>query len=141
MQMTKPTKKMIKEWKKIYTENRSVMKPNRKNGVEVNEYFCKKYDYIEIHDKKFEDVVVNNILLNDHNKAKLKGNNIPLVKTYMVKDVYVGIDIQSGFFHIESENMELAEQIYDDMFLFRGLDENDLDNFFLVAEYVQITNK
>lgn len=49
--------------------------------------------------------------------------------------MFVGIDLVSGYFYVEG-----SEEIYDDLFAFRGLDERDLDNFFLVAEYVKCTN-
>ncbi len=141
MLTAEPTKEMIAEWQKLYNENRSNMKANRKTGIELDNYFCEKYDYQVLNDKNFEAVVRENILLNDYYKDKLGDDKGPLIKTYKVKDVYVGIDTESGYFQIESENMKLMEEIYNDLFLFRGLDECDLDNYFLVAEYVQISNK
>ena len=141
MLISEPTKEMIAEWQKLYNENRHGMKANRKTGIELDKYFCEKYDYQVWDDKNFEIVVMENILLNDYYKDKLGNNQAPFVKTYKVKDVYVGIDTESGYFQIESENMKLMEEIYDDLFLFRGLDECDLNNYFLVAEYVQILNR
>ncbi len=55
--------------------------------------------------------------------------------------VYVGIDINSGFFSVESEPIDLSVPIYDDLFLKRGLDEEDLQNYFLVYEYVSLKDK
>ncbi len=141
MLTAEPTKEMIVEWQKLYNENRSNMKVNRKTGIELEKYFCGKYDYQVLDDKYFETIVMDNILSNDFHKEKLGNSRVPIVKTYKVKDVYVGIDTESGYFQIESENMKLMEEIYDDLFLFRGLDERDLDNYFLVAEYVQILNR
>jgi len=37
--------------------------------------------------------------------------------------------------------VEGSEQIYDDLFAFRGLDEKDLNNVFMVAEYVKCIKK
>ncbi len=68
---------------------------------------------------------------------KLYNENLPSMKA----NRKTGIDTESGYFQIESENMKLMEEIYDDLFLFRGLDECDLNNYFLVAEYVQILNR
>lgn len=51
----------------------------------------------------------------------------------------VGIDLSTGEFHIESENIEEVMPLHDDLFVYRGLDEEDLKNIFLVAEYVKLT--
>ena len=32
-------------------------------------------------------------------------------------------------------------KIYDDLFVFRGLDEKDLENYFLVAQYIECREK
>ncbi len=42
---------------------------------------------------------------------------------------------------VESLNEEKMKEIYDDLFLYRGLDQKDLENFFLVAEYVRLQNE
>ncbi len=137
MLTSEPTAEMISEWQKLYNENRHKMKPNRKSGLEIDTYFRQKYQYIAINDKDFEVAVTENILLNDFNKLKLKNGESPRIKMYRVDDVYVAIDVISGFFQIESENLTLMSQIYDDLFLFRGLDEMDLENFFLVGQFLR----
>ena len=48
----------------------------------------------------------------------------------------MGIDLVSGYFHVESPDRKEMERIYDDLFAFRGLDETDLQNYFLVAQYL-----
>lgn len=129
---------MILQWKKLYNENRLNMQPNRKSGMEVDTYFRKKYDCNAINDKVFQEIVVENILTNDFYKERLKDGRMLVVRTYAVQDATVGIDIETGFFHVESENLTLVAQIWDDLFLFRGLDEKDLENYFLVAQYLQL---
>jgi len=52
---------------------------------------------------------------------------------------FIGIDLSTGEFHIESENIEEVMPLHDDLFVYRGLDEEDLKNIFLVAEYVKLT--
>ena len=44
-------------------------------------------------------------------------------------------------FHVESENIEEVIPIHDDLFAYRGLDAEDINNFFLVAEYVKLTQR
>lgn len=56
-------------------------------------------------------------------------------------NIMVGIDLVTGYFHVESENMDKAEKVYNDLFVFRGLDEKDLENYFLVGQYIQLQNK
>ena len=137
MLTAEPTEKMINEWKRVYAERRDTLKPNRKSGMEVHEYFCRKYLPEAYDNAEFTEVVAFNAM-NEHNAEKLNGRQLQIV-TYKVGDVLAGIDITTGFFHIESENTDAVEKIHDDLFAFRGLDEMDLNNFFLVAQYIEFT--
>lgn len=47
-------------------------------------------------------------------------------------------EMRENTFHIESENIEEVMPLHDDLFVYRGLDEEDLKNIFLVAEYVKL---
>ena len=58
-----------------------------------------------------------------------------------MNDVLVAIDLSTGEFHIESENIEEVISIHDDLFTYRGLDAEDINNFFLVAEYIKLTQR
>lgn len=138
MIITKPSKEMIEEWKKIFTEHHLKLKPNRKTGIEVNEYFKSKYAYEELNNLGFKRVVELNILENEYRHAKLPNGLLPNIQCYRVEDVYIGIDVSSGEFYTESKNIKNCIPIYDDLFLFRGLDEMDLQNFYLVGEYIQL---
>lgn len=40
-----------------------------------------------------------------------------------------------------SEDINKSIEIYDNLFIYRGLDEEDLKNYFLVAEYIKLTQK
>ncbi|MBQ9857632.1 MAG: hypothetical protein IJO77_01385 [Oscillospiraceae bacterium] len=137
MLTTEPTLEMINEWKRVYAERRDTLKPNRKSGVEVHEYFCQKYSPLAYDSSEFAEVVAFNAM-NEHNAEKLNGRSLQIV-TYKVGDVLAGIDLTTGFFHIESEDTDAVEKIHDDLFAFRGLDEMDLKNFFLVAQYIEFT--
>ena len=61
------------------------------------------------------------------------------IKSYKTGNALVGIDLSTGEFHIESKNIEEVMPLHDDLFIYRGLDEEDLKNIFLVAEYVKLT--
>ena len=134
-----PTREMLDEWKRIYNENRDRLRPNRKSGAEVNDYFRRKYHFWEFDSAAFRDVVNFNIMENEPNREKLPEGVAPKITAYRDSraGIVVGIDLITGFFHVEGEDLEKVAQIHDDLFLFRGLDERDLKNCFLVAQYVQ----
>ena len=138
MLTTKPTAEMIKEWQRIYKDYRECLFPNRKSGEQVNNYFIDKYKPVMFTSEKFKNVVLYNIIENAHNKEKLPLGSTPNIVTYKAGKILVGIDLVTGFFHIEGEDISIVSKIYDDLFLFRGLDEKDLDNYFLVAQFIQL---
>ncbi|MCH5199916.1 MAG: hypothetical protein J1F60_03060 [Oscillospiraceae bacterium] len=139
MLTTEPTEETVREWKSIHAEYREKLKPNRKTGVQVKEYFTKKYSPEQYDSAEFASVVEYNIVMNEHEREKLPEDELPQIATYKLGDgqVLVGIDLVTGFIHVECEDTVKAAEIYDDLFLFRGLDEKDIDNFFLTAQYIQ----
>ncbi len=143
MLTTKPTVEMIEKWKKIFEENQNNLFPNRKTGKEVDEHFKTKYDYEELDSPKHKEIVEYNIMHSNHNKAKLPDGVLPQIAIYKIKntDILVGIDRITGFFQIESEDKDKMAEIYDELFAFRGLDLMDIDNYFLVAQYIECTSK
>ena len=81
------------------------------------------------------------LLSNRFSREKLPKGAVPHVVAYKAGNVLAGIDLVSGFFHVESEEIREAEKVYDDLFVFRGLDERDLENYFLVSEYIRLKKK
>ena len=131
---TEITQAQIEVWKKIYSENKDKIKVNRISGFELDEYFNKKYHPTKNTIKEFEDVVCLNL--------KENGVKEPLISTYILDDnVYVGIDLKSGFFQVECENIEKMTPIWDDLFLTRGLGADDISNYVLVAQYITLLDK
>ena len=59
----------------------------------------------------------------------------------MVDDVYAGIDLSTGYFHVESENIEAMDKIYDALFVFRGLNAEDFDNYVIVGQYLELLDR
>jgi len=129
---------MVEEWKKLYDEHRGFLYPNRKTGKELDAYVRDKYEVHPIQTKEADNVVIENIMCNRVFKEKLPDNMQPCPITYHTDEqkVFIGIDLVSGYFCVEG-----SEQIYDDLFAFRGLDEKDLNNVFMVAEYVKCIKK
>ena len=138
MLTTKPTSQMIKKWKETFEEYHSSLSANRKTGSEIIKYFESKYPFLEIEDSNFKKAVELNILENKYYRNQLPDGVEPQIKCYCVGEVLVGIDVVSGEFYIECEDMEKAIPIYDDLFVYRGLSEEDLKNYFLVAQYVDL---
>ena len=141
MLTTKPTAKMIKEWLRVYSDYREQLFANNKTGEEVNAYFFAKYKPDTFTQAEFKKVVLYNIMENAHNKEKLPLGVSPNIATYKAGKILVGIDLVTGFFHAEGEDIAAVAEIYDDLFMYRGLDEKDLDNYFLVAQYVQLKQR
>ena len=76
---------------------------------------------------------------NAHPNDKLEDGTRPDIRCYRTGNALVGIDLVSGAFHVEAVDMAEAIPVYNDLFVFRGLSEEDLKNFVLVAEYVRLT--
>ena len=89
-------------------------------------------------DAAFQEIVALNITENAFSRNKLPKGVLPNIKSYKTGNALVGIDLSTGEFHIESENIEEVMPLHDDLFVYRGLDEEDLKNIFLVAEYVKL---
>ncbi len=138
MLTTEPTPEMIAQWKRTAEQFRGKLTPNRKSGEDVERYFCEHYCFMQVLSLHFLQVVEDNITQNDFNAAKLPPGQKPRVRTYERDGIMVGIDRVTGFFQVECEDISRSEAIYDDLFVYRGLDSADLENFFLVAEYVRL---
>lgn len=134
-----PTDSQIKRWKAIFREYGAKLTPNRKSGTEIDGYFRNKYGCQPVISEKFASVVEWNILNNEVLSEKLCGAK-PEINCYELNGVSVGIDIVSGEIFAESEDMEKAAVIYDDLLVFRGLDESDLKNYVLVGQYSEVKN-
>lgn len=139
MLTVEPTSEMLAEWKQIFQAHHAMMKPNRKTGTEVDQYFRSKYAHQVFDDAAFQKTVALNITENVFLCNKLYKGELPNIKSYKTGNVLVGIDLSTGEFHVESESIEEVVPIHDDLFVYRGLDEEDLKNIFLVAEYVKLT--
>ena len=135
-----PKEKMDK-WKHYFEKYALSMRPNRKSGREIDEYFRAKYPYQVLDSGEFCAVVEENVMANEYFREKLLPGMRPQIKAYTIGDVYVGIDIGSGEFHIECEEIEKATPIFDDLFFYRGLDENDLKNFVMVGQFLEIAEE
>ena len=129
----------IAEMKRVYEAHRPLLHPNRKSGAKVDAYFRSSYPYQPLDDYAFQAAAAANIMENEHFCSKLQDGTRPDIRCYRTGDVLVGIDLVSGAFHVEAADMEAAIPVYNDLFVFRGLNKDDLKNFVMAAEYVRLT--
>ena len=127
--------KKLRFWKELYEKNFNSLKVNRISGRELNIYFQKKYS-AEIYDnEKFKEVVH----LNSKEYCYENTGSINDVVAYTLNgDIFIGIDLKTGFFHIESDDVSKSIPIFDDLFITRGLSEDELQNFVIVGQYLEL---
>lgn len=135
----KVTDEQLKSWKESFEANSASLVANRRLGEEVDRYFTEKYSPEAFASERFIEVVRGNLMLNEFSREKLSAGTAPDIKAYRLGDVVVGIDIETGFFHVESAEIDKAARIYDDLFVFRGLDDADMKNYVLVGQYIDLT--
>ncbi len=128
------TSEQIENWKKIYSENKNKLVVNRISGKTLDNYFVEKYHPIMDAPSRFTDIVILN--------AKENGERDPIISAYVLEgNIYVGIDLNSGFFQVECEDIDKMRAIWDDLFLARGLSEEDIDNYVIAAQYILLQKK
>lgn len=144
--MKEPTPEMIEAWKSTWEEYKDKLSPNKKSGTtEIRKYLVATYPLKEIYDDKAKKTVIDNVLLNKPFAEKLSNGKEPSAATFFVKntgkgtslyekqdkqfkgqEIFVGIEIEIGYFCIEGSSL-----LWDELFIYRGLDEKDIQNYFL----------
>ena len=150
MLMQEPTEEMIEEWQEIYNKSKDNLKPNKKDSLEIIKYLKANYTVVEIENTKLEKVVYDNIVLNEHSNQKLCGKN-PIIRLFEVTDkslyekqdnifkgikIIVGIELHTSYIFVEG-----SSYLYDELMAFTGLDDKDITNYFLVAQYIKCKEK
>lgn len=152
-----PTKEMLEEWKSIWEEYKDVLKPNRKSGEEVLTYLQSHYVLTEIDDENALSCISEPVKENEYFAEKLpegtainprafylentgcgKKFYLPENKdnTYLwgeegIEKIFIGVELSSGVYHVEGSTM-----LWDELCAFQGIDEKDLQNFVVVADYI-----
>lgn len=138
MQTTPATPEQIREWQRLYAQYRDTLHPNRRSGTEVDAYFRAQYPHTVLKRRTFTDAVRENILYNDVFAETLPAGAQPQIVTYVTDGIFVGIDLVTGYFQVECEDIVRMVSVWDDLFVYRGLDSTDLQNFYLTAEYIRL---
>jgi hypothetical protein len=150
MLMQEATPEMLEAWKATWNEYKDILLPNRKEGAEIVAYLSDNYLVTEIYDDEALKMVTENILNNKPLADKVPAGKTPSPVAFFVKDsgkgktlyenqdevfkgskIFVGVDLASGFFCVEGSSM-----LWDELYVFRGLDEKDIQNPYCVAEYI-----
>lgn len=140
----------VASWKRTFAKYRGRLAPNRISGAELYAYLESRHCLIPVEDCRAERVVTSNVLENECFARELPdgvppspiccfvepvGAGIALYReqdaAYSGCEIMVGIDLTSGYFLVEGSDL-----LWDELYARRGLSENDLKNFFSVAEYI-----
>ena len=150
MQTKQPTAEGIAHCKKLFAEYGPRLKPNRIDGAQLYDYLRAHYDVLPMEDARLTQIVSDNITKNECFNRELPAGTPPnpvcckilrndaASKLYTTQDavysgcdIIVGIDLVSGYFLVEGSSL-----LWDELYAHRGLNENDLSNYYSVAEYV-----
>lgn len=125
------TKEQLEKWKYLWRRYSGLLSPNRISGAELDGYFRGKYEH-EVCDRA-------DIRSAAEESAKQYSGKAPDVACYVTDgDVNVCIDRTSGYFHVESSDTEKMAKIYDDLFAKRGLSDEDMRNYVIVGQYLEL---
>jgi len=146
----KVTPELVSKWKETAKTYRPLLQPNKKTGLEILAYLTGKYPVRELTTDSLRDVVEDNILSNECHARKMPAGKTPEVSGFIIKNTGTGkhlyetqdemfrgraiigtVEIHSGYFMVEGSSL-----LWDDLCAFRGVDEDDLKNYYVVAEYV-----
>lgn len=155
MLMKEVTPEMVQGWKETYAIYRPMLRPNKRPVQEVISYLTGKYPVTELTDPTLLQVVSDNVTGNDFSAKKLPAGRSPDPRVFRIEEtgagsdlydnqdevfrgiqIIVGFDRETGNFMVEG-----SSRLWDELFIFMGLDEHDLTNYYLVAEYVECLRK
>ncbi len=141
----------------MWEQYRGMLRPNRKSEPELLSYLLSLYPMTERFDPKALDVISSNVTMNEHLAEKLPKGVAPVPRAFYlenlaggkkfyepsnkdpyavwgcdISNIFVGIDVSSGFFMVEGSTL-----LCDELCAFQGVDEKDLQNYVITAQYLQ----
>lgn len=127
------TTEQLEKWRKLHNFWKGRLTANRIGGTELDKYFREKYKPVVNDTDNFRIIVYLN------SKAYSPDADISDIRTYALEnDIYVGINISTGYFHVECEDITRAVPIWDDLFIKRGLSSADINNYVLTGQYLEL---
>lgn len=151
----RPSNQLLSRYKSIYEEYKNRLTPNKKSTDELISYVKTNYFVDEITDPKWNQVVIDNVLHNEFINIKLNGekpesivfaiqnigNGKNLYNEKYATPIFVGIEKKSGYFIVDGPEDSKYPDLWDELFVFSGLDAMDLQNYVLVGMYIECLNK
>lgn len=150
MLMQEPTPALYRYWREIWNFHKDALRPNRISGQMLDHYLRTTYPLHPLAHPQALQNVTDNVLHNAPWARKLPTGVAPQPVAYWVKNIqngaalyqaqepffqsnpiFVGIELISGFFCVEGSSL-----LWDELYLQRGLDQQDLQNPYCVAEYI-----
>ena len=131
-----PTKRMLEQWQACFLQYRHQLSPNKQTGAELLRYLREKYPLQQIHEPAALSVVAGNVTDNAFFAEKLPASAAPDPVAFMIGEIFVGVDLATGYFLVEG-----SEQLWDELCAFSGLDERDLENYVCVGLYLDCLKK
>lgn len=150
MLMQEPSPDLIRSWKELFETYRPILRPNHQPCKEVIAHLKNHYPVTCITKTWAEEVVIGNVTLNEHYAQKIPPGGSPVPRVYIIQKtgtgeslyenqderfrgtpIIAGFDLPSGYFMVEG-----SSRLWDELFVFRGLDQVDIENYYLVAEYI-----
>ena len=120
-------------WKQLWLEHVAELHENRIDGTALDAYFREKYQPEATAPEAFFEAVRLNA------EALLPPGKASDVAAYTLPGgIFAGIDKVSGYFQVECEEIERAVPVWDDLFLRRGLNRQDLANYVVTGQYLQL---
>ncbi len=144
----------LKKYKKIFENYKGKLRVNRIDGVMLLQYLQAKYVLFEIYEQEALQVVIDSVNWNIVHQEKLPENTSPIPRCFYLEKVgngekfyncrnndevdriFIGIDMVTGFFTVEGSTL-----LYDELNAIRGVDEKDLQNYVIVAQYIMALEK
>lgn len=114
----------------LFREFHEKITPNRKSGEDIEQYLQDHYDCNECEDLKLSEQLVDS--MKDETSENVE------IHIYQVGDLKVAINRTSGAFLVSGDDLDEKAKLWDELFLYRGLNEEELSNPFLVGTYIKI---
>lgn len=149
---SKPSRRQLDQWRKIWEAEREKLEPNRKSGRQLLDYLRALYTLEPADSGEILEIIAGNVTGSSHCSGKLPHGAEPEPAAFFVLDrgngsilyqerdaldrladrILVGVDMASGCYHVEG-----SERLWDELCAYQGLDAADIENYVCGAQYVQ----